>query len=284
MAGREDAAGGAAGQVGIQRVAVQHAAAVFVHQFLQRDAGGRQLDAGQPDPAADAEAAQPLAAVAAKAAEPARAALDDVTHPVQGLEVVLQRRAAKQADLRDIGRAHARHAALAFDAFDHGRLFSADIGAGAAAQFDQRQRTRRVGLQQREFGLEHGAAAMVFVAQVDITRLDADHLGRDQQALQEAVRIALQESAVLEGARLAFVDVHGHDARGRLLAHDAPFAPGRETGPTQAAQARVFHRLQHALRIVLAIDQRRGQRIPAVRTVGGVTGVIGRHLDLLRGR
>ncbi len=63
-----------------------------------------------------------------------RALLDDVAHPVQRLDVLLERRAAEQADLRDVRRAMARQAALAFDRLDHRRLFAADIGAGAAPQ------------------------------------------------------------------------------------------------------------------------------------------------------
>jgi hypothetical protein len=106
---------------------------------------------------------------------------------------VLQRRPAEQADLGDVGRAQARLAALAFDRFDHRRLFAADVGAGAAAQFDVRQpghggrpAARPVRL------LQHGAAAVVFVAQVDVDGVDAHHPGGDQHAFQEAVRVALQ--------------------------------------------------------------------------------------------
>ena len=55
------------------------------------------------------------------------------------------------------------------------------------------------------------------------------------------MRVALEVGAVLEGAGLALVDVHGHQARRGLLAHDAPLAAGREAGAAQAAQAGVFH-------------------------------------------
>ena len=124
------------GQVGIERVAVGHAAAVFVDQLAQGDAGRREVHAGLLDAARDRERAQALAAVAAVPANQSRALLEDVAHPVQRLEVVLQRRPAEQPDLRDVGRAQPRHAALAFDRFDHRRLFAADVGAGAAPQLD----------------------------------------------------------------------------------------------------------------------------------------------------
>ncbi len=67
------------------------------------------------------------------------------------------------------------------------------------------------------------------------------------------MRIALEVVAVLEGARLALVDVHRHQARRGLGAHDLPLAPGREARAAEAAQARVLHRLRQAL-------QRRARR------------------------
>ena len=154
---------------------------------------GASLTPGFLHPAGDRERAQALAAVAAVRGEPLAALLEDVAHPVQRLEVVLQRRPAEQADLRDVGRAQARHAALAFDRLDHRRLFAADVGAGAAAQHDLRHaRIRRRGAQLRQLGLEQRAAAVVLVAQVDVDARDADRPGGDQHAFEEAVRIALE--------------------------------------------------------------------------------------------
>jgi hypothetical protein len=112
--------------------------------------------------------AQALAPVGAEAGEPARALFHDIAHPVEGLEVVLQRGPAEQPDLGDVGRAHARLAAFAFDALDHRGLFAADVGPRAAPQLDQGQRAGRVGLQFGQLGLQHGARTVVFVAQVDV--------------------------------------------------------------------------------------------------------------------
>ena len=97
---------------------------------------GASLTPGSLDAARHRERAQALAAVPAVRGEPVAALLEDLAHPVQRLEVVLQRRPAEQADLRDVRRAQPRHAALAFDRFDHRRLFAADVGAGAAPQDD----------------------------------------------------------------------------------------------------------------------------------------------------
>ena len=65
QARRQDAARSAARQVGIQRVAFEHAAAVLVDQLLDRDAGRRQLHTRLPDAAGDGKRAQALAPMAA---------------------------------------------------------------------------------------------------------------------------------------------------------------------------------------------------------------------------
>src|SRR5262249_10754136 len=111
-----------------------HAAAEFVDQLLHGDAGWSQLHAGIPDAARHGKAAESLALVTTLRGHPVRAFFNNVTDPEHGFDVLLQRRAAEQADLRDIGRTMTWQAALSLDRFDHRRLFAADIRAGAAAQ------------------------------------------------------------------------------------------------------------------------------------------------------
>ena len=130
---RQDAAGRAARQIGVEGVAVGHAAAIFVDQFAHGDAGRRELHAGILDAARHRIAAQAVAAVAAMALPPVGALLDDVAHPPQRLDIVDQRRQAEQADLERIRRLVPRQAALALDAFEQRGFLAADIGAGAAA-------------------------------------------------------------------------------------------------------------------------------------------------------
>ena len=104
---------------------------------------------------------------------------------------------------------------------------------------------------------------MVLVAQVDVAGLGPHHMGGDQHAFKKAVRVALEVSAVLEGAGLALVDVDGHQARRGLLAHDAPLAPGGKAGPAQAAQAGVFEGEDHLVFGQVAADDPLGQGIAA---------------------
>ena len=266
---RQDAARRAAGQVGVQRVAVGHAAAILVDQLAQRDPGRRQLDPRLAHATADAKPPQPAAAVAAVRREPVAAALEDLSHPEERLDVVHQRRAAEQPALGDIRRAQPRHAAPALDRFDHRRLLAADIGAGAAAQLDRRQRQRCGALQGVDLGGEHRAQPVVLVAQVDPDRVDAGGPGRDQHAFEEAVRVALQAPAVLEGAGLALVGVDRHQPRRRLRAHDAPLARGRESGATEPAQPGAVQLGDQVVDIAPALGTVARQRIAAGGEVGG---------------
>ena len=213
--------------------------------------------------------------MAALRSEPAGSTLDELAHPVQRLHVVLERGPAEQAALGDIRRAQAWHAALAFDRFDHGRFLAADVGTGAATQLDGRDAlridagSRQRGRQRRQLALEQRAHAVVLIAQVDGDRGDVDHRRGDQHALDEAVRIALEKVTVLEGARLALVDVDRHQARRRLGPHDAPFAPGRKPGTAQAAQPGLRQRLDQLVSAAAARQEIGEQRIAARRAVGG---------------
>ncbi len=81
------------------------------------------------------------------------------------------------------------------------------------------------------------------------------------------MRIALEIPAVLEGARLAFVDVDCHHARRRLGGHQAPFTPGGEARAAEAAQARVLHDLGQRLALVLAGEAVADQLVAAVLAI-----------------
>src|SRR6267143_424003 len=175
--------------------------------------------------------------------EPGRTLLDDLAHPVHRLQVVLERGTVEEADLRDVRRAQARHAALALDRLDHRRLFAADVRPGAAAHVNRRQRARRAVFQPQQFLFQNRTAASIFVPEVDVDLAHARAPGGDQHALEKAVRIALEVPAVLEGSRLALVDVHRHETRLGLRGDDAPLAPRWKAGAAQAAQTGVFHDL-----------------------------------------
>ena len=141
-----------------------------------------------------------------------------------------------QADLRHIGRPVARQAALALDAFDHRRLFAADIGARAPAQMHAAGRGQVP--QPRDLGRHDFARHGIFVAEIDGDGVRLDRPGGDQRAFQHGAGRGLEEMAVLEGAGLALVGIDGQVARLRPRAHEAPFARAREARAAHAAQAR----------------------------------------------
>ena len=234
--GRKDAAGGAARQIGVELMLRRHAASVFVDQLTYGDARRREVHTGFVHPARDRKRAQALAPVPAVAREPFGTLFHNVANPVQRFQVVLERRPPEQADLRNVRRAQPRHPALALDRLDHRRLLAADVGARAAAQFDRRQGARRVGSKRSQFAGQDRATACVFVAQVDIDRVDTHGPRRDQHAFEKTVWIAFEVVAILERARLTFVDVDRHEARRGLAANDAPLASRRKTRAAEAAQ------------------------------------------------
>src|SRR5712691_2855544 len=158
------------------------------------------------------------------AGKPPRSLLEDVAHPVQRLHVVLERGTTEQANLCHVRRTESRLAALPLDRFDHRRLFAADIGAGAASKMEPWNPARRIVAKAGELALEDGAAAVVFVAQVDINVIDADRPRGDDRAFEKTVGIALEVIAVLERARLAFVDIDCHQTRSGFSCHDLPLA------------------------------------------------------------
>src|SRR5690349_2320524 len=109
--------------------------------------------------------------VAALFREPLGALVEDVADPPERLDVLVQRRPPEDADLRDVRRAIARQAALAFDALDHRALFAADVRACAAAQLDEPRRSDAGRFERRDLAaqdLEHGG---VLVAHIEIDAL-----------------------------------------------------------------------------------------------------------------
>src|SRR5262249_23693054 len=135
---RQDAAGGAAGQIALEAVPLLHAAAILIDQLARAHARRREHDARFLDPPRHREAAQALALAPPVRGKPLRALLHDVAHPVERLDVLLERRATEQADLGHVRRAMPGQAALALDRLDHRGFFTADVRAGAAAQMHAR--------------------------------------------------------------------------------------------------------------------------------------------------
>ena len=97
------------------------------------------------------------------------------------------------------------------------------------------------------------------------------------------MRIALEIVAILERAGLALVDVDRHEARCRLAANDAPFAPRRKSGAAQSPQRRALHLGDDVVGVARAVDAFDERAVAAVAAIRGEIDVRrGRRLDARR--
>src|SRR4029079_10511576 len=113
-AARQYAARRSAGQVGLENVALLHAARAL-DQFPGRHPGRRQDHAGLlPSPRYGPGARAPCA-IHALVCEPLCALGQDLRHPIERFDILIESRAAEQADLCNVWWAVARIAPLAFD-------------------------------------------------------------------------------------------------------------------------------------------------------------------------
>src|SRR5262249_15231254 len=156
--------------------------------------------------------------------------------PMERLDILVESRTVEQPDLGDIRRPVAWIAALAFDRFDHRRLFAANIGAGAATKIDLTGLDQAGFFEGGDLMAEDVQYCRILIAHIEVDALGIDCPSRDQRAFEHRVRLVLEIEAVLEGARLAFVAVDGHQSGTRIGPHDLPLAPGGEPRATQASQ------------------------------------------------
>ncbi len=127
----------AAGNDGEQIVpAAAHAAGIMVDQLAQGDAHLLLDIARLVHVAGEAEQLGAGIVGAAERGEPGGAATQNVGDDGDGLDIVDGGRRAIEPDIGGEWRLEARHALLAFEAFEQRRLLAADIGAGAVMQIE----------------------------------------------------------------------------------------------------------------------------------------------------
>ena len=136
LIGQQDRHRRAAGNHGLHRVAVAHAAGVVVDQLAQRHLHRRLEHAGPLDLAAHAEQLRPAVLLGPERREPLGAAGHHQRRVAQRLDVVDRRRAAPQAGHGRERRLEARLRALALERVEQRRLLAGLVGAGAAVQVD----------------------------------------------------------------------------------------------------------------------------------------------------
>src|SRR3989475_6977362 len=220
-------------------------------------------------------------AATAEAREPGAALGDDGRHGAEGLDVVDDSRLAPEPRLDGEGRTRAGHRPIAFDGLEERGLLAQDEAAGAAAQLDV----------EREVGSEDALAEESPLS--SLPHGDTEALGRkvglpvdiedgargaggvrgEQRGLEEPVRVALHQVAVLEDAGLALLPVDDEVLWGALrLAARGPLLRRLEVGAAAPGEARRAHLLDHPLgaRVLERVHQRRVR--PVADRVGDVRG------------
>ena len=176
------------------------------------------------------------------AGEPLGAAVDDVGHVTEGLDVVDDGRLVEGPLDGRKGRLELGPALLALQRGDQSRLLPADVGPGAPVHHDVELRPQQAG----RVGFPHGPAEAppgldVLAADVDEAEPRPDGAGRDEHALDEGVRIALEEVAILERSRLALVGIdHEVHGSGVVLGDERPLGARGKAGAAETAEVRLL--------------------------------------------
>ena len=108
-------------------------------------------------------------------------------------------------------------------------------------------------------------------ADVDERVVHAEGVGGDGRPLDQLVRVALEQLAVLEGAGLGLVGVHHQVERRGVRARKPHLTPAGEAGPAPAPQVGRLHLGGHLLRGHL--PQRPAQRLVAAGGQVALQGV-----------
>src|SRR6185503_18842052 len=124
-----------------------------------------------------------------------------------------------------------RMTSLAFERFEQAGLFSADVRTGSRMQNDIEieigsedflsQKPFRLRLAQRL--VQDAISQREFSPDVDEREVTIDGIGGDDHAFDQLVRVALENHAILAGARLTFIGVAAEVCRlAGILGNKAP--------------------------------------------------------------
>src|SRR5262249_29958469 len=148
--------------------------------------------------------------------------------------------------------------ALAFERFDQPRLLAADVSARAAMHVDFAVKARAKDVlpeealrpRLRECLLENLRALRKLTADVDVSEVRIDREARDHHALDELMRVLMDDVAILERPRLRLVRVADEICRLRPPALDeAPLRPARKPRAPTPTQPGLLHLLHDRLRL-----------------------------------
>src|SRR5688572_6870766 len=114
----------------------QHAARELINELARAHPIGCQIDARLLHAPAHTEQAHALALTDAARRENFGTLLENLAQPINGFDVVHERRSSEHAPLRWEGRPQPRLASFAFDRLDERRFLTANVGARAPPQMD----------------------------------------------------------------------------------------------------------------------------------------------------
>src|SRR5690606_38339274 len=179
----------------------------------------------------------------------------------------------------------ARVGALALERLDQAGLLAADVGAGAAVHVDLAGVAGAEDVLADEIVLarlldgafENAGALGHLAADIDVGLLHVVRETGNHRALDQLVRILVDDVAVLEGAGLGFVGVDDQvDRLAGLAVHQAPLDTTGETRAAAAAQTGLLDLLVQVLGF--ARDGRFEDLVTAMAQVAadvvGVTGLV----------
>ena len=175
-------------------------------------------------------------------------AVEDRRDVRERLDVLDQRRPAEVAELRRKRRLQPRHPAAALHRLEHRRLLAADVCTGPDDHVQGQPLEEPGDAVLGDRALEAGPRRRVLLAQVDPAFGGIHRAHRQHRRLEQEVRPALHDVAVLDRPRLALVGVDHDDARPRLAQHRFPLQAGGEARTAVAGEARLLQRSDHTVR------------------------------------
>src|SRR5581483_4100632 len=230
VVGRDAAAGWTAGLDRLEGAAVGDTPAEVVDDLPERYPERHFHDAGVGHLAGQSEHLGAAALLGSDRRVPVAAVAHDGRDVGERLDVVDEGWLAPEPVRRGVGWAGARRPATALDRRDQRGLLAADVGARADAQVDPELERRvqdpraqhALALRLVDGALEPLDGQRVLAADVDVALAGADRVAGDRHPLEHAVRVAVHDAAVHEGARVALVAVADDVLLGGLCAGDEP--------------------------------------------------------------
>ncbi len=146
---------------------------------------------------------------------------------------------------------------VALDGVDLGRGLAADIAPGAAVHHHLEGKIAPEDIFSQEPGLpghfrlpfDELGVQLIGGPDEKIGGLGPDRIARQDDALDDQVRVDIHQHPVLKGAGLHFVGVGHHIARKAGIGRDeTPLAAGGEAGAAPPPEAGVQHQLAHFIR------------------------------------